>query len=229
MNDLSPTITPKSDQLNADDLIAGPRTITVTQVLLTGAGDQPVAIRFQGDDNKPYKPCKSMRRLLIAVWGPDGNVYAGRAMTLFKDDSVMFGGEAVGGIRISHVSHIDQPVTIPLTVSRAKRKPYTVHPLRQQAPAPALSDEDRARLQAAASAAATMGTDALRRHWDSLGNAEKRALSPSMDDLKTVAAAADANPGFDDGADSAADDDGWPGPDTSARTDIGDDTLNPLM
>ena len=51
--DISKTIAPKSDQLNADDLIAGPKTITVTGIKLV-AEDQPVAIHFEGDDGKPY-------------------------------------------------------------------------------------------------------------------------------------------------------------------------------
>jgi hypothetical protein len=47
-------------------------------------------------------------------------------MTLYRDDSVLFGGIAVGGIRISHLSHIEKDLTLALTVSRASRKPYTV-------------------------------------------------------------------------------------------------------
>mgnify|MGYP000952184106 CR=1 FL=1 len=74
--DLSKTIAPKSDQLNADDMISGPRTITVTSVKLA-AEDQPVSIHFVGDDGKPYKPCKSMRRVLVKAWGPDGAQYPG--------------------------------------------------------------------------------------------------------------------------------------------------------
>ncbi|WP_227439225.1 hypothetical protein [Methylobacterium sp. W2] len=46
MTDLSRTITPKSDQLNADDLIGGPRTITVSRVSNTGKPDQPIAVNF---------------------------------------------------------------------------------------------------------------------------------------------------------------------------------------
>lgn len=130
MTDISGTIAPKSDQMNADDLIAGPRTITVTKVLLCGEPDQPVAIHFEGDQGKPYKACKSMRRVLVHIWGPDANKYVGRRMTLYRDDKVMFGGVAVGGIRISHMSGIDKPVTMALTATRANRKPFTVAPLR---------------------------------------------------------------------------------------------------
>jgi hypothetical protein len=130
--DIGATIAPKSDQLNADDLIVGPRTILVTAVKArasTGQGDQPVAVHFEGDSGKPYLPCKSMRRVLVHVWGRDGGAYVGRSMTLFRDETVVFGGSAVGGIRISHMSELARPVTLSLTASKASRKPYVVQPL----------------------------------------------------------------------------------------------------
>jgi len=129
VNDMRLTIAPKSDQLNADDLIGTSLTIKVTKVLIAvNAPDQPVSIHFDGDNGKPYKPCKSMRRVLVKCWGPDANAYVGRSMSLFRDDDVLFGGQKVGGIRISHVSHIDKPITMALTATKAIRKPYTVHP-----------------------------------------------------------------------------------------------------
>ncbi len=133
MTDLSTMIAPKSDQLNADDLIAGPKTIKVTKVRGCSEPDQPVAVHFEGDEGKPYKPCKSMRRVLVFAWGSQGNDYVGRCMTLYRDEKVMFGGIAVGGIRISHMSHIERDMTMALTATRAKRTPYTVRVL--QAPA----------------------------------------------------------------------------------------------
>lgn len=123
--DISKTIAPKSDQLNADDLIGGPRTITITAIRLA-AEDQPVSIHFEGDEGKPYKPCKSMRRVLVKAWGADGAQYSGRSMTLYLDESVRFGGAAVGGIRISHLSHISKSLTMALTATRATKKAYTV-------------------------------------------------------------------------------------------------------
>jgi hypothetical protein len=126
--DISNTIKPKSDQLNADDLIAGPRDIIITAVKVAES-EQPVSIHFEGDDGKPYKPCKSMRRVIVAIWGPDSKAYTGRALRLFCDQKVAFGGAQVGGIRISHASHIEKPFTMALTTTRAKRAPYTVHPM----------------------------------------------------------------------------------------------------
>ena len=129
MNDLSQTIAPKSDQLNADDLIAGPRTIRITKVSVDVGGEQPVALNFDGDNGKPFRPCKSMRRVLVALWGADGGKYAGRSMTLYRDENVQFGGLAVGGIRISHMSDIDAEKTLVLTATKKSRKPFTVRRL----------------------------------------------------------------------------------------------------
>jgi hypothetical protein len=132
VTDLRRTIAPKSDQLNADDLIGDTKTIKVTKVSLCTEADQPIAINYEGDNGKPYKPCKSMRRVLVQVWGHDGNTFTGRRMTLYRDDKVTFGGAAVGGIRISHVSHIDHDVTMALTATRANRRPFTVKPLSEE-------------------------------------------------------------------------------------------------
>lgn len=145
MTDLSATIAPKSDQLNSDDLIGGPRTICVTRVTATSTPEQPIAIYFEGDNNKPYKPGKSMRRVLVKLWGPDGNAYVGRSMTLYRDDKVIFGGLEVGGIRISHLSDIKSKTTMALTASKAARKPFTVDVLRVAPPArPAAVEADAA-------------------------------------------------------------------------------------
>lgn len=132
MTDLRTTTEPKSDQLNADSLIGGKTlTIKVTKVDLL-AGDQPVAIHYENENGRPYKPCKSMRRVMVHVWGPDGSAYAGRSMTLYCDEKVQFGGMAVGGIRISHMSNIEAPVSMALTATRGSKKVYTVKPLKVQ-------------------------------------------------------------------------------------------------
>ena len=141
--DLSKTIIPKSDQLNADDLVSGAKTIKVRDIKAGADEQQPVNLYFEGDNNKPYKPCKSMRRLLVQVWGADGTKYVGRSMTLFRDDSVKFGGVEVGGIRISHVSDIDAPVKVLITTAKSKRRPFEVQPLKVAAPAKKVLSEDR--------------------------------------------------------------------------------------
>lgn len=129
MTDMMQTVIPKSDQLNFDDLSNG-RTLTIKITKVSGkTGDQPIAINYEGDNGKPYMPCKSMRRVLIHNWGGSGAEYVGRSLTLYGDSDVKFGGLAVGGIRISHMSHITKEVTMALTATRANRKPFTVKPL----------------------------------------------------------------------------------------------------
>lgn len=128
MVDLKPTILAKSDQLNADDLMGGPITVKITAVK-QGNKEQPITINYEGDNNRPYKPCLSMRRLLVAIWGDDGSKYVGKRMTLYRDPKVTWAGEEIGGIRISHIEGITQDQRIALQVTKGKKAPYIVKPL----------------------------------------------------------------------------------------------------
>lgn len=128
MNDMTAVIAPKSDQWNADDLIAGPMTITIREVRIRAGEEQPVSIYVDGSD-KAYRPCKSMSRALVQMWGPDASRYIGRSLTLYRDPKVRFGKDEVGGIRISHATHIDGPQKLMLTATRGQRKPFLVEPL----------------------------------------------------------------------------------------------------
>ena len=126
--DITDTIAPRSDQLNADDLLVGPRTFTVEKVT-AGTPEQPVEIHMAGFPGRPFKPSKTVRRILVAAWGPEASAYTGRRMTLYRDPSIKFGKDEVGGIRVSHLSDIDKRLTLALTVTRGKRSPFTVDPL----------------------------------------------------------------------------------------------------
>lgn len=122
--ELRASIVPKSDQLNADTLLAGAITVTIDSVT-SGDKEQPVVIGI-GKDHQPYKPCKSMRRVLIAAWGDKGKDWIGKSMTLFCDPNVSWAGVKVGGIRISHLSHIDGDNTFMLTTKRGKKEEFKV-------------------------------------------------------------------------------------------------------
>lgn len=193
MTDLTTTIAPKSDQLNSDDLISGPRTVEVEKVRLLGEADQPVAVHYKGDGGKPWKPCKGMRRVLVQIWGGDGSKYAGRRLTLFRDPTVAWGGAAVGGIRISHMSDISEPVTIALTVSRAQRKPFVVKPLKatetKTAPKPDVEDFDHETFVSTVEKVLSLATDAeeLNAWW----NAETQKDGRKKYALKDAGAAAE--------------------------------------
>lgn len=143
--DLTDTIAPKSDQINADDLMAGPQTVTVASVD-AGTAEQPVNVHLAETPGRPFRPSKSMRRVMVAAWGKNSSQYVGRRMTLYRDPSIKFGGMLVGGIRISHMSHIPKRLELPLTVTRGKREKYVVEPLPDaptpQQQRPALPDSD---------------------------------------------------------------------------------------
>lgn len=131
--DLTETTAPKSDQQNFDDYAAGiTRTVTVTEVK-RGSAEQPAEVHLAEFPGRPYKPSKSMRRVLVAAWGSDTTTYAGRRMTLYGDPTVKFGGSVVGGIKISNLSHIDKRIDVSLTETRGKRAKHTVEPLIESA------------------------------------------------------------------------------------------------
>lgn len=130
MMDMSESIKPVTDQLTADDCLAGPVTIKITKVTGNeGNAAQPVNIHFEGDNGKPYRPAKIMRRVLVSVYGPDTSKYIGQSITLFRDPEVRFGGIACGGLRISHVTGIDKVHVLALTMSKGNKKPFQVKPL----------------------------------------------------------------------------------------------------
>lgn len=141
MIDMGKTIEPKSDQMNFDDFTGGvSKTVKITNVTGSDSSEQPVSIHYEGDHGKPYKPCKSMRRVLVHCWGRNAKDYIGRSLTLYGDPEVKFGGLAVGGIRVSHMSNIDKPITMALTATRANKKPFTVKPLLTIEEKPSLDD-----------------------------------------------------------------------------------------
>ena len=174
MSDMGAVIIPKSDQLNSDDLIAGPITVKITGVSIKGGAEQPIAISFDGDDGKPYKPCKSMCRVMVTAWGADSKKYTGRSMTLYREPTVKWAGMEVGGIRISHMSDIDSALTMALTATRGSRKPFTVHPIKSDAP------DWRKELTEAATA------DALAKVWARIPKSQQAQYAAEKDALKAA-------------------------------------------
>lgn len=129
ITDMSSVIIPKSDQMNADDLLVGPRTIKIRDVTIRPGTEQPVSIFYEGDNGKPWKPCKSMARVLVHAWGPDAHAYIGRSASLYCDPKVKWGGMLVGGVRISHLTHIDREMVMALTETKGRKAPFIVKPM----------------------------------------------------------------------------------------------------
>lgn len=126
---LAESIAPgKTDQLNADDFLVGAKTVTITAVKAGSSKEQPIVI-VVAEESRPYKPCKSMRRVLIAHFGDDAKQWIGQQLTLYCDPSVVYGGVRVGGIRISHASGLMTPKTFMLTKTRGSKAEFTLLPL----------------------------------------------------------------------------------------------------
>ena len=138
--DITDSLAANSAQQNYDEYLAGPKTVTVAEVR-QGTAEQPVNVELVEFPGKPFKPAKSVRRVLAAAWGTDASKWTGRRLTIYGDPSVRYGGKEVGGLRVSHVSHIDKPITVALTVTRGKRAPFTVQPLPDAPPVPSIPDD----------------------------------------------------------------------------------------
>lgn len=139
-DDFMGTTQAKSNQINADDLLGAPLVCRITNIEMTGAADQPISI-FVDAHPQPWKPSKTSRRVLAACWSDaEPSEWVGRYAVLCNDPSVKWAGEAVGGIRTSHLSHITERKTIMVNATRGKKaaqivEPY--YPADQQAPAAA--------------------------------------------------------------------------------------------
>lgn len=163
--DLSESIVPRSDQVNADDLIAGPITYTIREVR-KGAAEQPFDFLLVETD-RAYRPSKTMRRVIVAAWGPEASAYSGRRLTLYREPSIKFGGATVGGIRISHMSHIDKRLELMLQTTRGKREKFIVDPLPNVTPQQQ-PDPNAARLAE------------LRAEWESADDARREQIKAEV-------------------------------------------------
>jgi len=182
--DMTESIRPKSDQLDADELLSGPRTFTITEVREGPSAEQPFNFML-AEHPKPWRPCKTVRKLIVAAWGPETTVYHGRRITLVRDPAVTWAGEAVGGIRVSHMSHMKdgKPLRVSVQETSRTKTSIVVQPL-EDAPAPQPTRD----FEAEVSLAETV--DACRALWQSAEQAGaltdelKAAITGRVDELK---------------------------------------------
>ncbi|TFD51984.1 hypothetical protein E3T46_07805 [Cryobacterium sp. Hh11] len=150
--DMTASIAPKTDQINNVDFIkTGPITVTINRVT-EGPAEQPFNFHMEETPGRAYRPSKSMRNMMVAAWGPNPEAYVGHGLTLYRNPATKFGREQTGGIEISHMSHIDKPITRPLTVSRGKRANFTIKPLATPTPRDFLAEATAATTSAAVNA-----------------------------------------------------------------------------
>lgn len=187
--DISETLEPNSDQLDAIELIGGPRTFTITSVS-KGNVEQPVQVHL-AEFPRVWRPSKGMRRVLAAGWGVQSSEWVGRRVTLYCDPNVTFGKEQTGGTRISHMTDLpgNKPLSVPLLITRGKSKLFTVQPLTELA-APSEPTAERV--------AASTDVKALRDMWQAASPARRKDIEERVAAL-TADAAPDQPPTTDDG------------------------------
>jgi hypothetical protein len=169
IEDLRNTTIPKSTQLNADQLVVGPMNLTITAVKQGPDEKQPISVHYENEAGRPFLPCLTMRRVLLAAWGIDGHEWVGKSLRVFHDPQVRFGGEDVGGVRISHMTDIPgKRIELKLTASKGKKVLYTIERMEPQQSGPTIEHvlqlivlaANNADMKAAKAAAKTLTSEA---------------------------------------------------------------------
>ena len=182
--DIGDTLAPASDQIDNIELAGGPRTVTITDVT-RGSAEQPIQIHVAEFD-RPWRPGKTVRRLIVAAWGSDSTAYIGRRVTIFRDPEVTYGRDKTGGIRISAMSDLPdgKPITETLMIRRGQWQAYTVNPLPEPAPNPAPKPTTEPTPE---QVAACTDLAELRTMWHASGPERKAQIEARKAELDTTA------------------------------------------
>lgn len=122
------TIEKKTDQLNYEDFLGGVTRVVTIAGVKKGTKEQQYDIELECDQ-RVWRPAVTVLKILVAAWTDDATTWVGRSAELYGDPDITFGRDKVGGIRVSRLSHISEPVSANLTETRGKRKMHTVDPL----------------------------------------------------------------------------------------------------
>lgn len=176
------TIVPKSDQLNVDDFASSEKTVEIVKVSIINNADQPMLVYIAGEQ-RPWKPCKSSRRIMAEAWGDDhdGSGFVGKMLTLYCDTTVTYGRDRTGGIRFSAMSHVgNKPRDFIVTKKRGVRTIVTINPLQpyDQAAAPQQQAAAKPQQQQSAQQAAQQPTPEQVNHCRNI-----IAMATTMDQL----------------------------------------------
>jgi len=181
------TAEPRSDQWNADDFMGGSsKTFTVAGVK-DGSAEQKYDITLEGE-SRVWRPPVTTVRILMDAWGDESDVWVGRRVTMFRDPSVRFGKDAVGGIRISHLSHLPggKPLTLAVTSARGKRPMVTIQPLPDVKPSAKLANNSE---PTEAEVAASTDLEELTAMWQASGPEMRAQIAARASGLKATGGA----------------------------------------
>lgn len=186
------TAEPRSDQWNADDFIGGPRTFTIAGVK-PGVAEQKYDIELVEGDGRVWRPPLTMLRLLLAAWGDDATTWVGRRVTLYRDETIRFGPDAVGGIRVSHMSNLPggKKFATKVTATRGKRVTVSAEPLPDAAPTTPEPTAEQV--------AACTDVDMLKGMWRASGPERREQITARVAELKAAPEPNEDDPTFPSG------------------------------
>ena len=140
-------ITIKSDRMNYEDFITGPQSFTIERLgKKNDQGNDRLLIFMKGRPDTPFWVPKGMAKCLAnpSGWGnAPFSEWIGRSMTLFGEPTVVYGGKELGGVRISHISHIDAPYTTKISLRRGVRIDYEIQKMASDLPVAALYSAEK--------------------------------------------------------------------------------------
>lgn len=138
---------PRSDQWNGDDFVNGKAKVFTIAEVRHGSAEQKYDIVLAEGEGRVWRPPLTVLRILMDAWGDESDEWIGRRVALYRESSVTFGKEKVGGIRISHMSDLPEgkPFEHDSTVTRGRKQKVVIKPL-ADAPTPAnlppITDDD---------------------------------------------------------------------------------------
>lgn len=191
MTDIVKFCEPKSDQLNNVDLIAGNKIVKITKVKVTATGTQDCTVWYEGDNGKPWKPCKTTARIMLEKWGADIQNWVGKSLELFRDPEVVYAGKKEGGIRITAMSDIPAEFETVVRISRGSTKVVKIRKLIVAGTAPAAPPASP-ELIAAGKKAAEQGVAKYVEWGKALTDEEKLSIAPYKAEWNKIAQTFDA-------------------------------------
>ncbi|MFC4717765.1 hypothetical protein ACFO7V_16710 [Glutamicibacter bergerei] len=109
--------------------MSGAPIVATIENVRQGDGTKPVIIDLVGMNGRPWIPSLGMRRIIAKAWGTETNDWIGRLVKLVNNPEVVYAGQAVGGVEIIALSHIEKAFTVPKRVSQKKTVPHHVEVL----------------------------------------------------------------------------------------------------
>lgn len=178
--DITDALAPTSDQLDAVELVS-PRTFTIADGSRLGQREGKVVAEIRlVDFDRVWRPSKGMLDVLAKLWGTNAKEWVGRSVTLYNDTEVTFGKDKVGGIRISHMSHIDKATTVQIRGrgQGGRKIAWKVQPLTAPTTAPAPPPEPTE-----ADVAACDDVTVLRGWWQQSGDERRAQIQARVGEL----------------------------------------------